>query len=187
MGTLGFRDMDGLDLDEARAVGPAARTSHEAVAAQGPVVVAIDFSADSERALLWACSYAGAIGAPLEILHVVHDPPEAPGRYRADNGDPLEPMADVARRKMVELVDRLRAEHPDGGALETATMLCTQGLPDSCILEVAQRHGAQLLVLGSRGRNGLARVLLGSTSQRVTRHAPMPVTIVKSDTRYTHA
>ena len=179
--------MDGPDLDGQDTVSPATRVRRCAATTQAPVVVAIDFTADSEQALLWACTYAGTIGAPLEILHVVHDPPESPGKYKANNGDPLEPMADVAQRKMTEFVGHVRTDNPDAHGLESATMVCTEGLPASAILDVAQTHRAQLLVLGSRGRNGPARVLLGSTSQRVVRHAPMPVTIVKSDARTSHA
>ena len=62
----------------------------------GPVVVAVELSESSKAALRWACGYAEAVGAPLEILHVVHDPGDSPGTYSPDGNDLLEPMADVA-------------------------------------------------------------------------------------------
>ena len=53
------------------------------------------------------------------------------------------------------------------------------GLPITRILEVASEIDAQMIVMGSRGRNGLARRLLGSKAERVVRLSPIPVTIVK--------
>ena len=58
--------------------------------------------------------------------------------------------------------------------------MLVEGLPSGTIVYLAQRHGAQHLVLGRRGRNGLARVLLGSTSEQFVRHAALPVTVVKA-------
>jgi nucleotide-binding universal stress UspA family protein len=54
------------------------------------------------------------------------------------------------------------------------------GLPPGRIVEVAAEIGAELVVLGSRGRTGLAHVLLGSVAERVVQTAPMPVTVVKA-------
>ncbi len=54
------------------------------------------------------------------------------------------------------------------------------GLPATRILEVAHALGAQLIVMGSRGRTGLSHLLLGSKAQRVVQLSRIPVTIVKS-------
>ena len=175
--------MNGLDL-EARtpttgdsSIGPAETASED------PVLVAIDFSPDSEAALIWACDYAGRIGAPVEILHVIHDPADSPGTYKPDNGDPLEPMAEVAQRKLTGFLERVGDDNPGLSGLETAKTLCRLGLPASTILEVAQAHGARHLVLGGRRRNGFRRLVHGSTAGEVARHAELPVTIVKVDSR----
>ncbi len=53
----------------------------------GPVLVAVDFSKDSEAALIWACNYAGQVGAAVLVLHIVHDPIETPGSYRRSDQD----------------------------------------------------------------------------------------------------
>lgn len=146
--------------------------------AKAPVLVAVDMSKQSEVALLWACSYAEAIGAPLEVLHVIHDPTDAPGTYRAEIGDPLVPMADVAQSKLSAFLERIGRARPDLLRLKSAKTLCLPGLPAATILQVAEAHGAQHLVLGSPHRNGLARALHGSIANQVAGQAQLPVTIV---------
>lgn len=145
-----------------------------------PVIVAVEFSEEDEVVLLWAYDYAEAIGAPLEILHVVHDSVGSPGTYKPDGGDPLEPMLDVARRKLERFLEQVERNNPQASGLGSAMRLCVRGLPAQRILNVAQAHGAGLLVLGSRRRNGLGRLLHGSTASQVARQADLPVTIVKA-------
>ena len=163
------REGASLDKSALRQSGPAA------------VLVAVDFSNGSEAALRWAYDYARAIGAPLEILHVIHDPAESPGSYKSDDADPLEPMADIAARRLVEFVGRVARHDPQITGLEAAGRICIEGLPASKILEVAQARAARLLVLGGRRRNGLDRLVHGSTAAHVLRKARLPVTIVKAD------
>ena len=154
----------------------------EAVAApKALVLVAVDFSPDSEAALLWAWSYAEAVGAPIEILHVVHDPADSPGTYKPDGEDPLEPMFDVAQRKLAQFLEQFSRSNPKLSGLEAAKQLCVRGLPAQRILNVAKARGAGLLVLGSRRRNGVGRLLHGSTAGQVARQADLPVTIVKAE------
>ncbi len=173
--------MEGLNLEAEKHAAPQTRRTEEIAVAEAPVLVAVDFSPDAEAALAWACDYADKIGAPLEVLHVVHDPADAPGTYRPDNGDPLEPMADVAKRKLTGFLDRVGQDNPDLLGLGSAKTHCVQGLPAATILYVAKAHGARLLVLGSRHRKGLGRLLHGSTANLVAGRAPLPVTIVKAD------
>ena len=62
-----------------------------------PILCAVDFSADSCAALSWACRQAELSGAPLVVLHVVHDPASSPGFYRQMEEDWIRPMAEVER------------------------------------------------------------------------------------------
>ena len=89
-----------------------------------PVLVAVELCNGSEAAVRWAGHYATAIGAALEILHVIHDSADSPGAYKSDNGDALEPMADVAERKLVEFVDRMKRNDPQISGLDAAERLC---------------------------------------------------------------
>lgn len=146
-----------------------------------PVIVAVELTGEAEAALLWACEYAEATGAPLEILHVVHDSGSSPGLYKPDGDDPLEPMVDVAQRKLQRFLEQLEHRVPRLSGIKNAKRICVDGLPAQRILDVARAHGTSLLVLGSCWRNGFGRLLHGSTASQVLRQANFPVTIVKAD------
>jgi len=146
----------------------------------GIILVATDFSPDSEAALLWACRQADLEAARLVLLHVVHDPTSSPGFYRRVEGDWLRPMATVAGEMLEDFVGRLRGAHPEVPALEGLQTRLVTGLPAGRIVETAVEIGAELVVVGSRGRTGLAHILLGSVAERVVQTAPMPVTVVKA-------
>lgn len=147
----------------------------------GPILVAIDFAPDSEAALLWACDYAGCINAGLVVLHVVHDPADAPGYYRTDAEDSLRPMEDVAAQMLDQSLEKIAKDHPDLDILRDAEKVLVKGIPATRILEIADAKGARLIVMGSRGRTGLPHLLLGSKAERVVQMSPIPVTIVKAD------
>ena len=144
----------------------------------GPILVAVDFSACSEAALVWAAEASRRFDAPLAVLHVVHDPEAAPGSYREGEGPRVRRMEEVAVDLLAEYLAGVRERHAEIG--EARTLLAV-GLPATRILEVAEREGAQLIVVGSQGRTGLAHVLLGSKAERVARLSPIPVTIVKAE------
>jgi len=145
-----------------------------------PVLVAVDFSPDSESALLWACEYAGLTKAPLLVLHVVHDPADAPGFYSRGEFDWSRPMSDMATELFAEFLEEMRARHPDNAVLSNAGKIQVKGLPASRIVEVAEKEDAQLIVMGSRGRTGLPHILLGSVAERVVQTSRLPVTVVKA-------
>jgi nucleotide-binding universal stress UspA family protein len=146
----------------------------------GPILVALDFTPDSEAALLWAGGHAAGLGARVVVLHVVHDPLDAPGYYRRDEGDPLRPMEDVAIQMMDQSLAKIARHHPDLSALQEAEKVLVEGVPESRILEIAEARGARMIVMGSRGRSKLPALLLGSRSEHVVRMSPIPVTIVKA-------
>lgn len=147
----------------------------------GPVLAAVDFTDDSRAALIWAGDYADSVGADLLVLHVVHDPGEAPGSYRQGDEDYLKPMEDVAARLMAEFLAATAEAHPEIAALQGAETALVKGIPASRILETAEARGARCIVMGSRGRTGLPHLLLGSKAERVVQLSPIPVTIVKAD------
>jgi nucleotide-binding universal stress UspA family protein len=156
--------------------------SHQATPEHGgPILVAVDFSADSEAALIWACRYARLVGAELMVLHVVHDPGDAPGYYRRGEEDALRPMEDVAKEMLEEFLEKVRADHPEVAALGDLETRLVRGIPASRILEATENAGARLIVMGSRGRTGLPHLLLGSKAERVVQLSPVPVTIVKAE------
>ncbi len=154
--------------------------SKSAPSKTSPIVVAVDFSDDSRAALVWALKAAAGLKAPILLLHVVHDPADAPGYYRKDKKDSSRPMEDVAEKMMHKfLKDVLESGAPKGPLKSLTTKLVT-GLPVTRIIEVAEKANASMIVMGSQGRTGLSHLLLGSKAEQVVQLSPIPVTIVKS-------
>ena len=137
------------------------------------ILVPVDFSAGSLKALDFAVALAKPFAASIELLHVL-DPIYATGRFNAPRlrqlrreavHDAKRRLANVARRNV-----NGRLRH---------TML--NGTPYAEIVEMAVRINANMIVMGSRGRTGLGRFLVGSVAEKVIRHARCPVLIVRDD------
>jgi nucleotide-binding universal stress UspA family protein len=145
-----------------------------------PVLCAVDFSADSGAALLWAAQYAERENARLVVLHVVHDPASSPGFYHKPEAGWLRPMEAVAQEMFVEFLARVRERNCDAVGLERIETMILVGLPAGRITEAADEISAGLVVVGSRGRTGLQNIMLGSVAQRVVQISAVPVTVVKA-------
>ncbi len=143
----------------------------------GPILAAVDFSPFSEQALVWAAQTARSFEAPLLALHVVHDSASSPGYYLRKNKQ-LKRIEEAAAEMMSDFLTRMGEEHPR--LLGEVDHRLESGLPITRVLEVADDVDAQMIVMGSRGRNGLSRLLLGSVAERVAHLSPIPVTIVKN-------
>jgi nucleotide-binding universal stress UspA family protein len=146
----------------------------------GPVLVAVDLSRDSRAALLWAGRQPPNPEAPVKVLHVLHDPADAPGRYIGAGSDLASPMINRAEEMLAEFMSELRDNHPELKRIVEAETKVVAGLPAQTIVGEAVRLGASLIVVGSRDQTGPARMMHGSTSQKVTQLSPIPVTVVKA-------
>jgi nucleotide-binding universal stress UspA family protein len=146
----------------------------------GPILVPVDFSPHSETALVWAAELAETLGNKLVILHVVHDPGDAPGYYSVKGREKqMRRMEDVAADMLEEFLHKMLKKHSGMPALKHATTMLVVGLPVNRILESAEKIHARMIVMGSQGRTGLAHAMLGSKAEHVVRLAPVPVMIVK--------
>jgi nucleotide-binding universal stress UspA family protein len=146
------------------------------------ILVPVDFSPHSEAALLCALELADKLGAPLTILHIVHDLGDAPGYYSVKGRKKqLRRLEDVAADMLSEFIKNMLEKVPGNALLEKAETLLVVGLPVTRILETAEHINARMIVMGSQGRTGLSHVLLGSKAEQVVRLAPIPVMIVKED------
>ena len=117
---------------------------------------------------------------PIVVLHVVHDPESEPGFYsRPKRAGSLTRMEDAAKEIMSSFMAKMRKKHSSLRTLKGVHEYIVIGLPSNRILEVAESIDARHIVLGSQGRTGLSRVLLGSKAERIVQLAPVPVTIVK--------
>jgi nucleotide-binding universal stress UspA family protein len=147
--------------------------------ADAAILVAVDFSPGSSAAMRWAVNAAFDFGAPLYVLHVVHDPAEAPGYYSHSSEDRTELLEEAARNMLDEFLSNARSELPRLEELCGFHSDIVVGLPVTRIIEVAEQVGARMIVMGAQGRTGLSDRLLGSKVERVARLSPIPVTIVK--------
>jgi nucleotide-binding universal stress UspA family protein len=129
------------------------------------VVVGVDGSAHSGRALEWAADEARLRDTPLRIVHAF--PFELP---RAGGSDPFVDAATQALRDVAARAHRL-----DHRPLTVSTAV-VDGLPTRVLVEESRR--CALLVMGSRGHGGFERLLLGSTAVEVTAQADCPVAVV---------
>lgn len=139
------------------------------------ILVAHDFSDDAAAALDWAIELAGQLGAELHLLHAYRLPLEMFSPYGVPIPSSVMPeIREAARRRLKELKARVEA------AGLTGQIHLREGLPADAIVEAARELGADLIVMGTRGRTGLAHVVLGSVAQRTVRSAPCPVLTLKA-------
>jgi nucleotide-binding universal stress UspA family protein len=135
----------------------------------GPVVVGVDGSAASESALKFAVEEALALGASLVAVHAWQDVAVGDGQGRLLHTDSV---ADEAQARLDGSLAPWRAKHPEL-AIEPVVV---RDRPARAL--VRHSAGAQLVVVGSRGRGPLAGLVLGSVSQAVLHHAASPVAVV---------
>lgn len=114
-------------------------------------------------------------GARLALLYVM-DPMADYGRQRAFPGYTGEDEFKNEREKGDQLLASAREDLPDEIAVETSL---AAGNPDRAIIEYADEHEVDHIVIGSHGRSGVARYLLGSTAEKVVRGSAVPVTVIR--------
>jgi nucleotide-binding universal stress UspA family protein len=145
-----------------------------------PVVVGVDGSDGSLRAVEWAAGEAERRKAPLRIVTVPAMPPRMQAEAPPLPGEPTN-VADELRGFSARALGAAvtRAEEIAPGLLIDTDMLT--GAPAEAIADSGS--GAQLLVVGGRGMSGFAVLILGSVSRDVAAHAPCPVIVVRTDGR----
>ena len=136
------------------------------------IVVGVDGSDTSRAALRWAIKEAVHHGSSVDAVHAWHYSYTG-GGYTVDAGmiDPI--MYHQAGEGLLNAV--VDAEDETGLATPVHRVLVNDS-PAFALLQAAK--GADLIVVGSRGRGGFAGLLLGSVSQQVVHHAPCPVVVI---------
>jgi nucleotide-binding universal stress UspA family protein len=127
-----------------------------------------DFSPQAEYACRLASALARDYGARLILLHVKMIPTVAFGEFAALPPEPEETMEN--------LKERLTQMKPRDCAAE---YVLTEGVPAEEIVNMAGDKHCDLIVMGTHGRTGLGRLLMGSVAELVVRRAPCPVLTVK--------
>jgi universal stress protein A len=135
------------------------------------ILVPIDFSQASERALDYACSLGASLGATIHVVNALDA--TLPELTVTLTDAMLASMRDGARNTLNKLVDPRRVLVTFG---ETLVKL---GDPRDVVLAEAETHAIDLIVMGTHGRRGLARMFLGSVAEDVSRRSPCPVLLVR--------
>ena len=145
------------------------------------ILVPTDLSAASVLAVDAAAILAKQFGATLELFYV-YDPALLSPFYAVPGAgvlaDTTASIPEFERSVTVEL-ERLRDAHL-GGVTGVTLASAQHKAPAEAICERAKEIGADLVVISTHGRTGLAHMLIGSVAERVVRHAPCPVLTLRS-------
>jgi nucleotide-binding universal stress UspA family protein len=138
------------------------------------IVVGVDGSPSSQRALEWCARYAKALAAEVVAVHAVEIP------VYASSGTmyvPVVPLSDGDREGLRDVVDRewCAPLHDAGVDLR---VIVSDGTAATVVLKTAEDEDADLVVTGRRGLSGFKELLLGSTSHQLSHHLARPVLIV---------
>jgi nucleotide-binding universal stress UspA family protein len=136
------------------------------------IVVATDFSGPSKLALEYARVLAKRFDASLRVLHIVELPVVLGSEV------PLPDLGALAERAVIEAQEELSRVLAGVDAREVIGQVLV-GDPATQIVQYLGDHDADLLVMGTHGRGGLAHFLIGSVAERVVRTAPCPVFTIK--------
>ena len=141
------------------------------------ILVGVDGSDHSHRALNWAMWQAAQQHAPLTVLAVRPDPVRpATGIYWGVHSYPEDSHNPEAARKAVQgIVDQVANEI--GERPPEVTVNVVTGDPAEELIKAS--NDADMLVVGSRGSGGFATLLMGSVSSKVTHHAACPVVVIR--------
>jgi nucleotide-binding universal stress UspA family protein len=136
------------------------------------ILVPFDFSAAADGALAWAADLHKSTGAaPIQIVHAISARPMGTAGASVEPLLPDEDEIAGLEAKMVAAASAL-------GARATAKVLVRLSDVSDIILDAARTTGAELIVMGTHGRTGVRRLLLGSVAEHVLRHADCPVVTV---------
>ena len=138
------------------------------------IVVGVDGSASSARAVEWCAAHAPGLGAEVVAVNSIEIPVYAASGF---GSVPLPVPSEPDRDELRDLIQRDWCA-PLAKAKVPFRVIVTEGPPAPAIIDAADREGADLVVTGRRGRGGFAELLLGSTSHQLSHHVDRPLVIV---------
>jgi nucleotide-binding universal stress UspA family protein len=137
------------------------------------ILVPIDFSEQSEKAASAACALAKKTGATVHLLHAYQIPVESVGLALTVSQQYVEQFVEDSRAQLQELAAKLCPNAVMG------PFLVESGDPREVIADEAKKLQAELIVMGTHGRRGISRALIGSVAEGVARTAHCSVLIVR--------
>jgi len=142
------------------------------------ILVPVDGSAPSRAGLERAIALAGSRGARLRLVHVVDENAVMQGMEPAINiGELLDMLMDSGRKLLASAAEIARRR---GLKVETSLHEVHLGRVADRIVREAARWRADVIVMGTHGRRGLGRLVMGSDAESVLRESPVPVLLVKA-------
>lgn len=136
------------------------------------VLIAIDASPLAARAAQVGIELAHSLTAQIGFVHVI----DHSLYFGPESGVAADELARQARQDRNRLFAEIRSQLPVG---TEALEFTTQGSPGPAIVEAAREWGADIIVIGSHGRRGITRALVGSVAESVMRQARCPVLVVR--------
>lgn len=137
------------------------------------VLVAFDFSDTSKHALTYGHDLAHAFGGRLHVLHVADVISMSAAQFYPEG--PGDPEAKAAELALSQLRDVLAAESVE----EAEAVVRVSPSAAHAIVDYAKEVHADVIVVGTHGRSGMSRLLMGSVAEHVMRRAPCPVLVVR--------
>ena len=140
------------------------------------ILVPMDFSEHSQKALRYALAFAAQFVAEVTLVHIVEQMV-----YPGDWMYPPLAVTDFATEKREQVLARLRAlDHGSGVKTQHVVRL---GRAWQEVIEIAREMKSDMIILATHGYTGLKHVLLGSVAEKIVRHAPCPVLSVRPEER----
>lgn len=147
------------------------------------ILVPVDFSEGSQHALQYALTLAEPMGATVEVLHVWEPPayvgPEMVVQLNAESGERT--LADFARtevkKELEEFLSKVTSPNKSSDSLEGKLEF---GSVVPTIIDYARNGQYDLIIIGTHGRTGLSRFILGSIAENVVRRSEVPVLTVRA-------
>jgi nucleotide-binding universal stress UspA family protein len=141
----------------------------------GRIVVGMDGSDASKRALRWGVRYAGLTGGAVAAVTAWDFPPMHGARWLPPSSTDATALEDRSRRTVADAVAEVVGAQ---GSVEVEADV-RYGSPAGVLLDAAK--GASLLVVGSRGLGGVSGLLLGSVAQHCVQRADCPVLVIRGE------
>ena len=140
------------------------------------ILVPTDFSDASRQALQYACMLADASGASIEVFHAV-ETPYVTGGYMELYGTPPDLMEQVEKAAKLELERTLTPEQVQ--KYHANFVLRVGGAAREVLAYLRDNPNIDLIVMATHGRGGVARLMMGSVTDKVLRSAPCPVLTIR--------
>ncbi|HCW93411.1 universal stress protein [Flexistipes sinusarabici] len=143
------------------------------------ILVMTDFSVDSDNAVKTAGVMAKKLGAKLFILHVIHDESKLNTYISSRIYNTIKEMID---KETAELYEKMDDRIPEIAGVDYKKIL-RRGVPsEECLLEI-DKGDYDLVVIGSHGKSGLKKFVMGSTAEKVLKKSPISVHVTKNPTQ----